>query len=219
MTTPNHHWHLERHARYVERGTCTCTAVKFFPNDFCKEALEEAEKFNKKFGKPGDPKLHKENKIVEILKTTETLPPPKPPLDSMKGGAAGRILHKYYINNGTAIVVDFEKLGEKPMLERWGISDSGWQTLRATLMPDRFQKPDWRKGNKVVCVNKPKRIVPEGPSLKVVPVKETTPTAKLETDSPPIVGHVLPPFPIFGNDWPEGTQIEWIKAYRELVTR
>jgi hypothetical protein len=219
----SHHWHLERHARYVEKGTCLCTAVKFFPNDFCKEALEEAEKFNKKFGKAGDITFHikelekQRSEIVKIIETTETPVPPKPHFDSIAGGA--RLLHKYYIDNGPAIIADFDKLGEKPMLEKWGISDSGWRTLRVTLMPDRFQKPVWRKSGKTAPVNKPKTIVPEEAPLKPVIIKETPREKEPEVISSPIVGHALPPFPVFGNDWPESTQIEWIKTYKELASK
>ena len=149
-----HHWHIKRHERFVEKGVCACGAIKFFANDFCSEALKTAEDYNKKYGKPGSPNYHNEikNKEIKTVKQETKLPPIPPKPESIvpgrASGAAGKLLHKYYMDNKDAIIAYFNELGEAETCTLWGISPSGWITLRAALMPDRFQKPDWGRFKK-----------------------------------------------------------------------
>ena len=175
-----HHWRLERHERFVEKGTCACGAVRFFANDFCKEAIETADDYNKKHSKTGDPEYHNVIKKEEIKTVKQTLPP-IPPRTEIKGD--NKIaLHKYYMDNKVAIITDFNALGEKDTRERWGITESGWRTLRAHLMPDKFQLPDWAKP-------KPAGKIKRECHKKEKAVKETVPAT--EATAPATEPHPL----------------------------
>ena len=53
-----HYFILENYDRCIQKGTCACGAIKFYPDVFTNDYLERARELNKKLGKPGDPKYH-----------------------------------------------------------------------------------------------------------------------------------------------------------------
>lgn len=197
-----HHWKLEFYERGIQKGICACGAVKFYPAVYTAEYLERSKELNKKLGKPGDPNYHNEIKKEEIktVKQEAKLPPipPKPEsiIPGRASGAAGMQLHKYYMANKDAIITYFNELGEDKTCILWGISPSGWRTLRCSLMPDKFPKPQWSRFKKE---GKPKREyrkkekpvkacigiteIPEG-GLSLPPIEEIPPNIPPITSAP-----------------------------------
>lgn len=89
-------------------------------------------------------------KVVNHMDLINNSVPIKPDITGLNKGQITGLMRRYYNENKAAIIADFEKYGEKKTIKKWGISNSGWRTLRARFMPDRFKMPDWysKKGKK-----------------------------------------------------------------------
>lgn len=100
---------------------------------------------------------------------------------------------KYYDDNKEQILRDLADLGDAEMRRRWGISQATWQTTRH---------------------GEPSGLVVRWGLVKAAPAGQDVADSGMAQNVPP-----LPPLPPFSDKWPEETQIEWLRAYRELIAR
>ena len=141
--------------------------------------------------------------------------PPRPDTAGMARSDKIHAMTSYYKESKDRIIADFNALGEKKMLERWGIPSSSWLTIRARWMPDRFEPPNWRQTKKK---DKKKASAPTtaakanvgavaiAAGVKVVgAMAAASMIASGETTLPP-----------FDKEWPAETQVEWLRTLKAL---
>ncbi|MDP2735070.1 MAG: hypothetical protein Q8P12_02580 [bacterium] len=128
-----------------------------------------------------------------------------PDLSDMAMQTKGR----FYLLHRDEILSDLATMGREKMRVKWQISDSGWHGMKSRwrkqgiAIEDELTAPSWygRKPEK-------KGGARTGSGPKAEPKVPTRPA------NPGPSG--LPPFPSFDSSWPMLTQIEWIKAYKEM---
>jgi hypothetical protein len=164
--------------------------------------------------------------------STMSAVPPKPDLTGVKHGQIGRIMNKYYEANAPAILADRETLGDRETHSRWGFSECGYKNFlkrRGMTYGGKWRSKGPEKH--ATAFERTPETAPE-PEPEKSPSDtgghQSTPDAtKVDKGAPILIGEVLvkvqvaelPAFPIFNNNWPMLTQIEWLQTYRELARR
>ncbi len=165
-------WRLSQYAG-IATATCSCGRMRFKVSELVR-------------GIPTDPRLisqvalfneaEEEKAAAEIVAPAvlpEPLPdppstaqpevasgitpvPPRPDITGLPRGTWMKLIHEYYEANKAAIIADVDVIGEEATCTRWDIPQRTWDMLRAKLMPDKFQMPEWarrKKGKKcLTCV-------------------------------------------------------------------
>lgn len=228
ITGGAHQWKLTQDERYISRGDCDCHAVRFFANSFEKEALKRVEILNREKGKEGDVNTRQEAGLEPL--------PARPDTASMNAFQRNMVLHEYYEANQEQIIKELDVLGEKALLKRWKISPSGWLTMRAKWLPDRFTFPSWYvpigqrrgliTGKKGSAAKKP-APAPGAAAEKEEVIEERRYACAIcgagfdDRDSlmDHSLLHGLPGFPEFNPKWKKAVQLKWLETYRELAAR
>jgi len=205
-----HHWTIENHVRYISRGTCKCGAIRFFANNFSKEAIELAKQYNEKEGKEGLGHMDKEN---EPVKPEEPAAATEDVVERGKG---------WYQAHKKEMIEDLISMGYAAFLEKWKVK----RQIVSHLKSDELYKSRVGLGELPVKKKKepksPKAKSPKSPpepleklpfNLKVISAENkllSLGTFTVEAASE------LPAFPSFNDSWPFPVQEKWFEVYLDL---
>ena len=117
--------------------------------------------------------------------------PPKP--------KKNRQIYRWLEDNADRIVAEVKEVGTKTVRERWQMSNNTWT---------RFKK----RHGLALGNGRPSRVKPV-PASGTPPAPRPKPRSR--TASAGADGHS--PLPAWKDDWPEGTQVAWINAVKELA--
>jgi len=245
MNEHKHQWDKQPLTSLVDRATCYCGAVRFFPRSGATAAVEQARIQNEKHEKEG-PQSKGGMKTMDIKPKTEAdnivvmkkedhnamhagLPPvpPRPDTVGMNNIQARIALGKYYEENAQAILADHRYLVERLGLrkgnpaarKRWGFSAGGWSSFRRRhglpIAKYKTKNPEPAAEPKSEF-EKPAAVDKGNPAGADVSVEHGD---KMPTSILKLPNYVpgLPAFPKFNPWWRKDVQIEWLKTYRELV--
>ena len=228
LTGQGHDWKCSNFVKYVDRGTCDCGAVRFFPNELGEFAYKQAEIYNQKYGKPGQvykglPVVKKEGKnMVETMTASQETPNPDTPHDIKSGlppvpprPKKRKLIWKYFEDNKEAILHDYQNLKLMDFFVRWHMATTTWQKLKRdwgiqgqrtkalsvklATEPEKPEKPAEAEVSKG-DQSKPEST-PAGIDKLIYPGKFT-----VEATSE------LPDFPTFDDNWPKETQLGWFNT-------
>lgn len=182
-----HHWGLSFYESGVSLGRCRCGAQRYFADWPDKETVARANELNRELGYQDFKFHHGRNPLYECgtgtkneeikekemnqegqggVVTTASPVPPRPETMAMNKGEAASAMKGYFDRNKEAIIADYERLGERETLKRWNINESTWRTLRARLMPERFDFPAWYlKGNSQGKAEKTREVITAAPAV------------------------------------------------------
>lgn len=195
-----HHWQLSHIGHGISRGTCSCGAVKYYPDILGDIELQRrADNLNQE---QGVIKVHEEEKVMAAIEieTPGISQEIKLPEVPQKPLGRGLRITKYYEKNKEQILTELQTVGRDKTCEHWGIRKA---MLRQLL----------RRWGGVLPSKPISAGVRETGNLKASSRKQDTLQGNTDAKKPSIIA-----FPEFSKDWNALQMQIWFNAReRELA--
>jgi hypothetical protein len=129
--------HVHNFDMVKNRGTCKCGEIRDFITG---ENLKDSKVEIIQHGNPNYQVNHPAIKDSNPAKLEGNIPNNTPEAKH-RGGAQTLGKHKFIESHKAEIIKDVETMGSTAALKKWGISPSGWHTIRKRWGVGKFKKP------------------------------------------------------------------------------